>query len=822
MITRREFLVISPIFPSGIAWVLNTFLELGVQIYRGQAKDFWRKGLHGYTLAKSEDDLKQSLPSLNSNKEFSFEYPLAVRWAHEWPSARSLRRPVILFVRNGKAALYSYYKRMESKGTFLDFLRKPFTTGANDFDSRLGLPPAETWALFSLLWWRLYSRSGLLMRFEDSKANPFSAISAVLNYLAISADGPHISRALEMSTFERAKAHEEQYLEGRRMDISFRVNRRGEVDEWTEAFGDDENDCFMGLPDLALSELGYFANGNIPSVPISPLEEEKRSLTDWYGRAAEMLHEQEPLTALSRLAGIAQRFSGEAQDALELGKVLTCFRWTGELYGKQNLTSTIAQHTLIVLLQLAPCIKDRPLIVAQAAHSLALAGNRTIAMTLLDNEVQLGGHNHYELLKLSDTLEQIDAIAAARRLLRDAARKPIPTDERAQLAKRLLVRRMPLSAWRALKSSGRRIWFKLVQHEMPRICKRSARPLWMTVRNMMAILSEVYKKARSGLQEISIDNSHCYHYRCPLCGSEKMVKQGVIRYPRLATFADIPIKMTRKPELWKCDACMSGFTQYCMSEREVVTLYRAKTSEKWTLKTTFEEFHPLELVEYITDQLTPGKHVLDIGCGQGDFLDFTARLGCIPVGVELSDRDRAICERKGYPCVASLEALHANARFDFIFAFDLVEHIHNLTEFLNRCSVFLCDGGKLAIQTGNIGCSSAANRRNHWWYVRYPEHIVFPSITYFSTLDRLTPTACLEIPWSSSHNGEWGGRNATLTNYTDAGQGQSRQKQMKDHVFVVLEKTKEHEQHISFHTQQFIHQYPSSATADFSTGLKPA
>jgi SAM-dependent methyltransferase len=75
---------------------------------------------------------------------------------------------------------------------------------------------------------------------------------------------------------------------------------------------------------------------------------------------------------------------------------------------------------------------------------------------------------------------------------------------------------------------------------------------------------------------------------------------------------------------------------------------------------------------------------------------------------------------------------------DLVLAFDLVEHLYDLPRFLREVRSALRPGGRLALLTGDIESGTARRVRQGWWYVRYPEHIVFPSWSYWQRCDGFT------------------------------------------------------------------------------------
>jgi hypothetical protein len=61
--------------------------------------------------------------------------------------------------------------------------------------------------------------------------------------------------------------------------------------------------------------------------------------------------------------------------------------------------------------------------------------------------------------------------------------------------------------------------------------------------------------------------------------------------------------------------------------------------------------------------------------------------------------------------------------------------LYDVNGFLAACHEKLDSGGKLILLTGDIQSRSASRAGQHWWYLQYPEHIVFPSRRYFEGRD---------------------------------------------------------------------------------------
>ncbi len=220
------------------------------------------------------------------------------------------------------------------------------------------------------------------------------------------------------------------------------------------------------------------------------------------------------------------------------------------------------------------------------------------------------------------------------------------------------------------------------------------------------------------------------HVCCPLCRAKDIFKVGSIQYGPAAQFSTITIKMELVPELWSCMSCNSRFVQNIIPENIAIDLYAGGASmERWSHE-PFEQQKPANQLECLRRYFGRGKRVLDVGCNTGELLDFAKSLGCHTSGVEYSDGSRDLLAEKNHATFFSISAV--TGEYDVITAFDLVEHLYDIQGFFIACRKLLKQGGALIILTGNIGSLSARLCGAKWWYLKYPEHIVFPSKQYFA------------------------------------------------------------------------------------------
>jgi 2-polyprenyl-3-methyl-5-hydroxy-6-metoxy-1,4-benzoquinol methylase len=231
-----------------------------------------------------------------------------------------------------------------------------------------------------------------------------------------------------------------------------------------------------------------------------------------------------------------------------------------------------------------------------------------------------------------------------------------------------------------------------------------------------------------------INNSFSFK-KCPLCVSQSIIKQGIIRYSVPTMFSTSTVNLNLNPELYKCLQCYSAFSANIIGEEEAKTLYQqGESSNRW-ISNLFEVEKPRIVVSTLEPLLKAGSKVLDIGCAAGNFLDFAKKKQCLTYGLEYSKHNLDLLKKNGHVAYSDIKKL--TEEYDLITAFDVIEHLYDVNEFINSCLDSLSPTGHLAIVTGDISSLSSRLTKNNWWYVSYPEHVVFPSIKYFQSHPRL-------------------------------------------------------------------------------------
>jgi len=228
-----------------------------------------------------------------------------------------------------------------------------------------------------------------------------------------------------------------------------------------------------------------------------------------------------------------------------------------------------------------------------------------------------------------------------------------------------------------------------------------------------------------------IENTY-NRFCCPLCELSNVSYIGDLKYLPPILFSSHEIELTRTPELWKCNVCYSWYTNNILPENTAASLYKSGNSDNRWLQAPIEEGKSVEIIRLLSDIFKPGKKVLDIGCNTGEVLDFAKNRGCITSGVEFSSTCHGQLREKGHECFSDINEV--NGKYDVIVVFDIIEHLYNLPLFIDTCNNILSDNGLLLILTGDIHSLSARFCKSKWWYVNFPEHIIFPSKKYYQSI----------------------------------------------------------------------------------------
>lgn len=141
-------------------------------------------------------------------------------------------------------------------------------------------------------------------------------------------------------------------------------------------------------------------------------------------------------------------------------------------------------------------------------------------------------------------------------------------------------------------------------------------------------------------------------------------------------------------------------------------------SKKFSLKNLFAAgFH-------IPNTSYRGKKVLELGCSTGLFLDSLQKMGADVTGVELSEGAVRVARSRGLNIYnGTIQEIPIENRYDFIFAWMVLEHLFYPKEDLQRINSLLDDEGVLVFSVPNIASLDFKIFRKYWYALQVPTHI---------------------------------------------------------------------------------------------------
>ncbi len=189
------------------------------------------------------------------------------------------------------------------------------------------------------------------------------------------------------------------------------------------------------------------------------------------------------------------------------------------------------------------------------------------------------------------------------------------------------------------------------------------------------------------------------------------------------------------------------------------------------LERRYREFVAMDHVRFLLrgagrDQ-SPGKRLLDVGCGSGTFLHLARKHGFEAYGMDLSAQAVRVA-RSQYGLDVRQGGMNSNVwegwTFDIITMFHVLEHLRDPRTALSFAASHLKPKGKLIVQVPNL-CSLQARLFGARWYgLDVPRHIVNfspaglrrllsdrgfdgESVARFSLRDNPASLASSLVPW---------------------------------------------------------------------------
>lgn len=205
-----------------------------------------------------------------------------------------------------------------------------------------------------------------------------------------------------------------------------------------------------------------------------------------------------------------------------------------------------------------------------------------------------------------------------------------------------------------------------------------------------------------------VDNQE--HTNCLVCYSDKIYD----------------LKGFEKAYLCKCSSCNFIFSRKIPTQTELDNHYISyKYGENpFISPVTLKRYN--ELLDNF-EKFKKTNRIIDVGCGNGDFLGEAKKRGWEVYGTEFPDDAIESCKKKGikmYKGFLNPDDFEPEY-FDIITSFEVIEHINNPREELGYFNKILRKGGLVYITTPNFNSLLRYRLKDKYSVINYPGHLSY-------------------------------------------------------------------------------------------------
>jgi 2-polyprenyl-3-methyl-5-hydroxy-6-metoxy-1,4-benzoquinol methylase len=187
-----------------------------------------------------------------------------------------------------------------------------------------------------------------------------------------------------------------------------------------------------------------------------------------------------------------------------------------------------------------------------------------------------------------------------------------------------------------------------------------------------------------------------------------------------------PLRGYEIHDLIKCKKCDFIFMNKIPTDTELQEHYStySYTEDQSINPLTLESYN--ELLDHF-EKYRKSNNIIDIGCGQGWFLEAAKQKGWNVFGTEYSKKAIELCIKKGLNMKEGvINPLHyKNIEFDVVFSSEVLEHINNPISELSIIYNLLRKGGLLYLTTPNFNCYLRYQLKDKYDIISYPEHLSY-------------------------------------------------------------------------------------------------
>lgn len=232
--------------------------------------------------------------------------------------------------------------------------------------------------------------------------------------------------------------------------------------------------------------------------------------------------------------------------------------------------------------------------------------------------------------------------------------------------------------------------------------------------------------------------------------------------PNLRQFEAVPQDTQGKAGLItivECRDCDFAWQWPLHRTTEASAIYFESQYESAATGTYFDPSHKRAVARmefsFLTSLGITSGDLLDIGCGDGSFLEVAATNGWRATGIDPAATPRVIAP--GAEIVAGVvDDLPEAQRFDVVTLWDVIEHLEDPMTVLAAAVQRLKPGGHLILETGNYQSAGRIIGGKSWWNYQADHRWYFGAQTLLEMLQKLgltKPVLCehvLRPAWNGS------------------------------------------------------------------------
>lgn len=178
--------------------------------------------------------------------------------------------------------------------------------------------------------------------------------------------------------------------------------------------------------------------------------------------------------------------------------------------------------------------------------------------------------------------------------------------------------------------------------------------------------------------------------------------------------------------LSKCKNCRLVFSSHVPTSKELLDFYSQYPRYTQTAEVVIRNYN--NILDGL-EKYRKNNRLIEIGCGEGFFLEQARKRNWEVYGTELSPEAIQICASKNLNVKSSVDqfGIKVEEAFDIVVSIEVIEHLPYPLKEAQLYSQLLRPGGALYVTTPNFNSISRRVLGEKWSIILYPEHLIYYS-----------------------------------------------------------------------------------------------